>query len=911
MATHIKLRQLLESGKSVYQLKNKDIVYSDSFITHGCRHLKHLLNTLDGGKIALSLDNSAIDITYEFLNQLDPQTFDIHQSYKCIVNALPTDPNASYVGFGCGSSYPYIKTITFYKYYYDTCESVKTTISNFKSINNDILYKAHIYNNNDISDKVAHHFTIVSLSETPTYQIHAFVPKPSFPPSDCSSSSYIVTVSLKNTPPGKNPSMWKDIQYNTYTALNAMYDISVNKTDLCGNPITQKDFYPKWIKVNNLWYYYGGFGYFFNKLVPAKSTIIINIDVNVVLPFGITSTFFCESSDHPLNLDALLAPYTNNNIVYDPSFAPGHPTDKISWNLKSYFNTNGENLWSYFQARPIKQAKSITINGGVISGYILKTSPNPCDNNACDPYNYFTDLANSRADTNYSYRVRWSKPTTYAVWQNMTVVQFIRAVEYWIYGGLLELYSENITLNGLSVLDGWMRGISPVQLNAYNIYSNDQKLTNVSDGKTVINNCQFCLFNNCQVDGLDIMSNNVTYQNVYFQASDDVLKLSSSNITADNITIISGQCGGAINLGSYGTNDNSLNNIKITGIYVHGYYKKTSFWAPGVSDITDLKKKWPGAGIITAYNLGDAISKSDLKNSINISNLHVFNHTKLNINNQLVNNLKGNLVEPCNFLTGDYSNTTAKKLTISFSNIWYHYLDDKTLRIKLDIIDNRYLNSYMYIPDHASYQNLTFKGIYDNLPDPPIQPSSNLKHHEFGWAYWPWKSAESRPGLNGPSQYTLFQGYNGSVTGTPAPSNNIWHQMWLGPNPSTNNTILFKSGCQGGTCYKCLDGGEDLPAIPTLQIWDCNGSPQQQWIFNKASQTISPSNYPNLCIGVSGEDDTNGKPLKLMTCDSTLYTKWEGAGDYQWISSINSSKCMDLNAGDTTNGKQLQIWDCQ
>ena len=51
------LYNLLQSDKSVYKLADETIVYSDSFIFHECRHLKHIFYTLDGNQKILSLGN--------------------------------------------------------------------------------------------------------------------------------------------------------------------------------------------------------------------------------------------------------------------------------------------------------------------------------------------------------------------------------------------------------------------------------------------------------------------------------------------------------------------------------------------------------------------------------------------------------------------------------------------------------------------------------------------------------------------------------------------------------------------------------------------------------------------------------------------------------------------------------------
>lgn len=922
------LHSLLESGKSIYKLVDETIVYSDIFITQNCRHLKHIFYTLEGKKKILSLGNLAIDITSEYLDSTSIKPITIDQSYECINTADPLNPNASYLGFGCGFSSYKIEDIKFNKYLYDSLNDIKYTINSIYKNSGYLLYKKYIYKNTfnfkdgESSQKDAYYFTIVNSTN---YNIHAFVPRqqqPSFSASDSSGSTYIVTVTLKGS---NNVNNWNSLidSSNTYENLNNIYNISVEPSyNKLNRHITQSDFYPKWIYENGLWYYYGGFGYFFNKLVEPSSNITINISNDVVLPFGITSTFFSEILNYGLDLSNLLN-QVNNNIIWNPSFDPNKNRGEsivpfTNYNLNQYFpEANQTQIWSYFQSLPIQKAKSIIINGGVISGYILKTSPNPCKD-GCRQKDYWTDLRNSRHDNNpKNYRVRMTDPTSYNDWKDMNKAQFIRAVEYWIYSGLLELYSDNITLNGVTVLDGWKRGISPVQLNAYNLDSSKQYNID-TNGKTNITNCQFCLFNNCQVDGLDILSNNVTYKNIYFQASDDVLKLSSSNILANNITIVSGNCGGAINLSSYGTNVHPLTNINITNIFVHGYYKKSTSYGPGVSSIRSPKELnfpngWGGSAIITAYNLGKAMSNSNSDCSINITNLYVVNNNNLNKNDMLVNNIQGTLTEPGNFLTGEYyNNNSTYTLTINFDNVWYKYLDT-TEAIQIDTCSNIYLNSYLYIDGQTSWNKLKFNGIYCNSSN--LLPTSTIKKYGYSWAYYPFNQVGSRDGVfTGDSQYTLFQGYNGNDS-----RNHVqWHQMWLGPNFYTKNTILFKNSCQNDICYKCLDlSGGDTTNGNEVIIWDCNNRLNQQWSYNTSTKQIKykGESNKNKCLQVnltSGSTLENANTLEIWDCNINQINQkqtWEGSGNYQW-NIPETNYCMDLLGGKTNDGTQVGIWDC-
>nr|WP_277441016.1 RICIN domain-containing protein [Streptomyces sp. SPB162] len=103
---------------------------------------------------------------------------------------------------------------------------------------------------------------------------------------------------------------------------------------------------------------------------------------------------------------------------------------------------------------------------------------------------------------------------------------------------------------------------------------------------------------------------------------------------------------------------------------------------------------------------------------------------------------------------------------------------------------------------------------------------------------------------------------------------------------------------------KCLD---DYTASTTpgavVDLWDCNGSPAQQWtVANGAVRAAG------LCLDVIGGATANGSLVNLWTCN--------GAGNQQWTvgngTLVNpaSGRCLDIPGFATTNGTRLEIWDC-
>ncbi|MEU3856468.1 RICIN domain-containing protein [Streptomyces sp. NPDC028722] len=129
-----------------------------------------------------------------------------------------------------------------------------------------------------------------------------------------------------------------------------------------------------------------------------------------------------------------------------------------------------------------------------------------------------------------------------------------------------------------------------------------------------------------------------------------------------------------------------------------------------------------------------------------------------------------------------------------------------------------------------------------------------------------------------------------------------------------NLSIAPGSGSAGGTATgqvtsvlntaKCLDDYTDsTTAGAVVDIWDCNGTPAQQWTLGNSAVTVN-----GLCLDVVGNATANGSPVDLWNCN--------GGGNQQWTVSngtlVNpaSGRCLDIPGLDTTNGTALDIWDC-
>jgi hypothetical protein len=141
----------------------------------------------------------------------------------------------------------------------------------------------------------------------------------------------------------------------------------------------------------------------------------------------------------------------------------------------------------------------------------------------------------------------------------------------------------------------------------------------------------------------------------------------------------------------------------------------------------------------------------------------------------------------------------------------------------------------------------------------------------------------------------------------------IKNQQWAGPSTDTSNTIIFKASQGGDGAAKCMDlsGGTTTNGTP-VDIWDCNGLVDQQWVYSSADRTIRYLGESTKCLDVPGGGMYKKVKLQVWECVPDLKSQqWSPGGSFQWKSEADENFCIDLFAGDTTNGQVLEIWDCQ
>ena len=105
-----------------------------------------------------------------------------------------------------------------------------------------------------------------------------------------------------------------------------------------------------------------------------------------------------------------------------------------------------------------------------------------------------------------------------------------------------------------------------------------------------------------------------------------------------------------------------------------------------------------------------------------------------------------------------------------------------------------------------------------------------------------------------------------------------------------------------------------------VQVWACNGSPQQTWVLDeKVGAVIS---LAGKCLDVRGAQvGIDGTAVQIWDCNRATQQRWThqkrvvqapDGGLFSPMALANAGgKCLDVHAPDQSkNGAKVQIWSC-
>jgi hypothetical protein len=122
------------------------------------------------------------------------------------------------------------------------------------------------------------------------------------------------------------------------------------------------------------------------------------------------------------------------------------------------------------------------------------------------------------------------------------------------------------------------------------------------------------------------------------------------------------------------------------------------------------------------------------------------------------------------------------------------------------------------------------------------------------------------------------------------------------PGGGGGSTGQITSGIAG----KCLDDFGGSTANGTkADLWDCNGTPAQQWQHSGNTLQINGA-----CLDITGSGSTaNGTLVELWGCNGGANQVWQAGANHTLVNPA-SGRCLDDPGFSNTNGTQLEIWDC-
>lgn len=100
-----------------------------------------------------------------------------------------------------------------------------------------------------------------------------------------------------------------------------------------------------------------------------------------------------------------------------------------------------------------------------------------------------------------------------------------------------------------------------------------------------------------------------------------------------------------------------------------------------------------------------------------------------------------------------------------------------------------------------------------------------------------------------------------------------------------------------------------------VQVWKCNGSPQQTWIIDEEGDAII--SLAGKCLDVHAPDqETNGGRVQVWDCNGQPQQTWtarvnRSAGPQKRPIRSDPVRCLDVHAPDQfNNGARVQVWSC-
>jgi endo-1,4-beta-xylanase len=126
-----------------------------------------------------------------------------------------------------------------------------------------------------------------------------------------------------------------------------------------------------------------------------------------------------------------------------------------------------------------------------------------------------------------------------------------------------------------------------------------------------------------------------------------------------------------------------------------------------------------------------------------------------------------------------------------------------------------------------------------------------------------------------------------------------------GGNPGGGTGLLRSSSSN-----RCLDvPGSSTTAGTQVQIWDCHGQSNQQWVRSSSNELTVYTGGSVRCLDTANGGTSAGTAAVIANCNGGNNQKWNSNSNGT-ITNAQSGLCLDVNGAATANGTTVLVWTC-
>jgi hypothetical protein len=112
---------------------------------------------------------------------------------------------------------------------------------------------------------------------------------------------------------------------------------------------------------------------------------------------------------------------------------------------------------------------------------------------------------------------------------------------------------------------------------------------------------------------------------------------------------------------------------------------------------------------------------------------------------------------------------------------------------------------------------------------------------------------------------------------------------------------------------RCLDADRNTTGGngTKVQLWDCNGKPQQMWTSQPDGTLVN--RWSGRCLDADrSTTGGNGTKVQLWDCNGDVQQQWDSLGDGSHPMRVAwTGRCLDADLNTIRrNGTKVQLWDC-